>query len=211
MKNKRTQRGPKKPARKSALPQQVRIIGGQWKRSLLPIVSLEGLRPTPDRVRETVFNWMNHLWDGDWAQRQCLDMFAGTGALGFEAASRGVGKVLMVESNGAAWTQLGETKKKLKADQVQIMRGDALRLLQGASSSNLTFDLIFLDPPYQENLLEKSLSACQGMLNDGGYVYVESSHRLADNDELPQFFDAWKIIREDRAGIVYYYLLQRQC
>src|SRR5688572_8341477 len=86
-------------ARRAA--QQVRIIGGQWKRTPLAVVGAEGLRPTPDRVRETVFNWLNHLLDGQWDSVACLDLFAGTGALGFEAASRGAGKVVMVESNMA--------------------------------------------------------------------------------------------------------------
>ena len=75
-------------------PQQVRIIGGVWKRTPLPVINAEGLRPTPDRVRETVFNWLNHLLDGGWQRMACLDLFAGTGALGFEAASRGAAKVV---------------------------------------------------------------------------------------------------------------------
>src|ERR1039458_6802673 len=88
------------------LAHQVRIIGGQWKRTPLPVLDAEGLRPTPDRVRETVFNWLNHLFDGAWGQVACLDLFAGSGALGFEAASRGAARVVMIEANAAAVRQL---------------------------------------------------------------------------------------------------------
>jgi 16S rRNA (guanine966-N2)-methyltransferase len=93
---------------------QVRIIGGQWKRTPLVVLDVQGLRPTPDRVRETVFNWLNHLLDGQWQRIACLDLFAGTGALGFEAASRGAARVTMVESNAAAVRQLEVTKEKLQ-------------------------------------------------------------------------------------------------
>src|SRR3954447_25545124 len=103
---------PKNRARAGA-PHQVRIIGGQWKRTPLAVLDAEGLRPTPDRVRETVFNWLNHLLDGQWTDIACLDLFAGTGALGFEAASRGAARVLMVEANSAAVRQLEATKAKL--------------------------------------------------------------------------------------------------
>ena len=104
---------------------QVRIIGGQWKRTPLPVLDAEGLRPTPDRVRETVFNWLNHLFDGAWGQVRCLDLFAGSGALGFEAASRGAARVVMIEANAAAVRQLQATQEKLRATQVSIVRGDA--------------------------------------------------------------------------------------
>src|SRR5437868_8259418 len=97
-------RARKTPAKRP--PQQVRIIGGQWKRTPLPVLDAEGLRPTPDRVRETLFNWLNHLIDGQWANIACLDLFAGTGALGFEAASRGAAKVVLVEASDLAARQL---------------------------------------------------------------------------------------------------------
>ena len=115
-------RPPAKPVNQG--PQQVRIIGGIWKRTPLPVLNAEGLRPTPDRVRETVFNWLNHLLDGDWQRVACLDLFAGAGALGFEAASRGAAKVVMVEDNPAAVRQLEVVKTKLKAEQVSIQTSD---------------------------------------------------------------------------------------
>src|SRR5437868_2301188 len=110
---------------RARVPHQVRIIGGQWKRTPLAVLDAEGLRPTPDRVRETVFNWINHLLEGTWQHVRCLDLFAGTGALGFEAASRGASQVTMVESNPQAVKQLQAIKAKLKAEQVDILRGDA--------------------------------------------------------------------------------------
>ena len=115
--------------RRSAPPRQVRIIGGQWKRTPLPVIDAEGLRPTPDRVRETLFNWLDHLLDRDWHARRCLDLFAGSGALGFEAASRGAAAVLMVEALPSACKVLQATRDKLNAAQVEIRRSDALPLL----------------------------------------------------------------------------------
>lgn len=190
-------------------PHQVRIIGGQWKRTPLAVLDAEGLRPTPDRVRETVFNWLNHLLDGGWEQARCLDLFAGTGALGFEAASRGAAKVVMVEDNGAAVRQLQVTKEKLKADNVDILRGDAL--VAGSSFASNTargFQVIFLDPPYHQDWLVKILPVCERLLADGGLVYAEAEVPL-DGETPPDWMNGWKVVRADKAGVVFYHLLHR--
>ncbi|MQR00386.1 16S rRNA (guanine(966)-N(2))-methyltransferase RsmD [Glaciimonas soli] len=200
---------PKKPSQ----TRQVRIIGGIWKRTPLAVIDSEGLRPTPDRVRETLFNWLTHLLDGRWSQVRCLDLFAGTGALGFEAASRGATQVLMVEHNTPAVRQLEQTKAKLDAAQVQIQRTDALSALQNAGTQNTRFHLIFLDPPYHLDWLAKTLPLCERLLETGGLVYVEAEFSLAEPDdgaELPGWMDGWQVVRSDKAGMVFYHLLQRQ-
>jgi 16S rRNA (guanine(966)-N(2))-methyltransferase RsmD len=185
-------------------PHQVRIIGGQWKRTPLPVLDAEGLRPTPDRVRETVFNWLNHLFDGNWQRVSSLDLFAGTGVLGFEAASRGAAQVMMVESHLPAVRQLQLTCDKLRATQVEIVRGDALAVAQRLDRR---FQLIFLDPPYQQGWLEKMLPVCRKLLVEGGFVYAESEMSLA-SDTPPSWLDDWEVVRADSAGMVYYHLLQ---
>lgn len=191
---------------------QVRIIGGQWKRTPLAVLNAEGLRPTPDRVRETVFNWLTHLLDGQWERIACLDLFAGTGALGFEAASRGAARVTMVESDAAAVRQLEATKQKLRAEHVGIVRGDAVaianRLAAGSVAENSRFNLIFLDPPYQQNWLEKILPICTGLLKEGGLIYAESEQILS-SEASPDWLDGWEIVRADQAGMVFYHLLRR--
>lgn len=191
---------------------QVRIIGGQWKRTPLPVLDAEGLRPTPDRVRETLFNWLNHLLEGNWNDVACLDLFAGTGALGFEAASRGAARVVMVEQNMQAIRQLEATRTKLNAVQVDIVRGDALSTAQGMTapvySENTRFDVIFLDPPYHQDWLAKMLPLCERLLSDGGLVYAESELPL-DVGAPPDWLAAWKVVRADKAGMVFYHLLQR--
>lgn len=188
--------------------QQVRIIGGQWKRTPLPVLDAEGLRPTPDRVRETVFNWLNHLLDGNWSKVRCLDLFAGTGALGFEAASRGAASVTMVEDNPAAVRQLETIKAKLNAEQVTVRRGDALSVASRAADTASRFELIFLDPPYHHDWLAKMLPLCARLLADGGLVYAESE--LALDGEMPlEWLAGWDVIRADKAGMVFYHLLQR--
>lgn len=192
--------------------QQVRIIGGQWKRTPLSVLDAEGLRPTPDRVRETTFNWLNHLLDGNWNNVRCLDLFAGTGALGFEAASRGASSVTMVEGNPSAVRQLETVKAKLNAEQVTVRRGDALTvatsLASRAADAGSRFDLIFLDPPYHHDWLAKILPLCARLLADGGLVYAESE--LALEGEMPlEWLVGWDVIRADKAGMVFYHLLQR--
>jgi 16S rRNA (guanine(966)-N(2))-methyltransferase RsmD len=211
---------PKKPSNKPAKPakvpvhgpqhaNQVRIIGGQWKRTPLPVLSALGLRPTPDRVRETVFNWINHQRDANWADAQVLDLFAGSGALGFEAASRGAQSVTMIDSNAQVTRQLEEIKLKLKAENVQIMRGDALSVAQSAATRGQKYDLIFLDPPYQQNFLEKTLPLCSKLLKEGGLVYAESGLALEFADgEAPEWLANWEILRADKAGMVFYHLLK---
>ncbi|MGS0740993.1 16S rRNA (guanine(966)-N(2))-methyltransferase RsmD [Glaciimonas sp. GG7] len=208
-------------------PRQVRIIGGKWKRTPLAVIECEGLRPTPDRVRETVFNWLTHIIDGRWSEVRCLDLFAGTGALGFEAASRGAAEVLMIEHNTPAVRQLEATKTKLDASTVQIQRGDAATTLQALagrihpqnSAENVTeyarFNLIFLDPPYHQGWLAKTLPLCERLLTERGLVYVESERALGDAgnaDEIvqPDWMADWEVVRADKAGIVFYHLLQRK-
>lgn len=191
---------------------QVRIIGGQWKRTPLLVLDAEGLRPTPDRVRETLFNWLNHLLDGNWSGIACLDLFAGTGALGFEAASRGAAKVVMVEQNMPAIRQLEATRTKLNAAQVDIVRSDALSAAQAmatrAYSENTRFDVIFLDPPYHQDWLAKMLPLCERLLSDDGLVYAESELPL-DTETPPDWLAAWSVVRADKAGMVFYHLLRR--
>ncbi|HWW68504.1 MAG TPA: 16S rRNA (guanine(966)-N(2))-methyltransferase RsmD [Duganella sp.] len=211
---------PKKPASKAAKPakvpvhgpqhsNQVRIIGGAWKRTPLPVLSAQGLRPTPDRVRETVFNWINHQRDANWADAQVLDLFAGSGALGFEAASRGAKSVMMIDSNVPVVRQLDEIKAKLKADNVQIMRGDALAVAQSAAARGQKFDLIFLDPPYQQEFLERCLPQCTRILNEGGLVYAESGAALEfEPGAAPDWMTQWEVIRADKAGMVFFHLLK---
>jgi 16S rRNA (guanine(966)-N(2))-methyltransferase RsmD len=194
-----------------ATPRQIRIIGGQWKRTVLPVLDAEGLRPTPDRVRETAFNWLNHLLDGSWDEVACLDLFAGTGALGFEAASRGAGRVVMVEQNLSAFAHLEATKARLNAAAVSIARGDALavaqRMIAGRDAGSPRFNVIFLDPPYRRDWLPKMLPICEKLLTEGGLVYAETEAPL-DAEPQPEWMAGWKIVRADKAGMVFYHLLQ---
>lgn len=188
---------------------QVRIIGGGWKRTLLPVVDALGLRPTPDRVRETVFNWINHQLGGDWDAATVLDLYAGSGALGFEAASRGAAAVTMVDSHGPAVRQLEANRDKLEAGNITILRADALVLARDLATRGLRFDVIFLDPPYQQELLSKTLPLCAALLKEGGMVYAEAEAPLAPEAiDAPEWLAGWEVVRADKAGMVYYHLLK---
>jgi 16S rRNA (guanine966-N2)-methyltransferase len=178
-------------------PHKVRIIGGQWKRTPLPVAEAPGLRPTPDRVRETVFNWLTHLL-GDFGERSFLDLFAGTGALGFEAASRGAGRVVLVEKNPLLAKELSATRLKLDAVRCEVLSADAQSVLAGPAPA---FDVIFLDPPFGQDWLPRIWPGVAAKLKPGGLIYVESETRC----EAPP---GWVSIREDKAGAVAYHLLQ---
>ncbi len=192
---------------------QVRIIGGRWKRTLLPVVAALGLRPTPDRVRETVFNWLTHLFDNDWQHLRCLDLFAGSGALGFEAASRGAAAVTMIDAHTPAVRQLETVRDRLGAAEITIVRGDAQALAKSliAEGTQSRFDLVFLDPPYCQGWLEKMLPLCAGLLAHGGYLYVETEAPLGEGESeaTNNWYQGWTVVRADRAGMVFYHLLQR--
>ncbi|MGZ5199442.1 MAG: 16S rRNA (guanine(966)-N(2))-methyltransferase RsmD [Telluria sp.] len=202
----------KKPAhrpRHKGPPQQVRIIGGLWKRTPLPVLDALGLRPTPDRVRETVFNWINHLVDANWAQLDCIDLFAGSGALGFEAASRGARSVTMIDSHSAVVRQLEENRTKLKADNIKLLRADAVAIARDLALRGQRYDLIFLDPPYQQDFLAQTLPLAKNLLKEGGLVYAESGAALPFAEEdMPDWLEGWECVREDKAGMVYYQLLK---
>jgi 16S rRNA (guanine(966)-N(2))-methyltransferase RsmD len=193
-------------------PQQVRIIGGSWKRTQLPVLDALGLRPTPDRVRETVFNWINHQLGGDWNGVDCLDLFAGSGALGFEAASRGAQSVTMIDNFAPAVRQLEVIKDKLKAENVDLLRADALALARDMAARGRRFDVIFLDPPYQQDFLERALPLCVDLLKEGGMVYAESGAPLPfpqeGEGEAPDWLAPWEPVRADKAGMVCYHLLK---
>ncbi|MDB5792964.1 MAG: rsmD [Massilia sp.] len=206
------QKRPPKPqgqhGRPRLAPQQVRIIGGAWKRRLLPVLDALGLRPTPDRVRETVFNWINHQLGGDWEQVDCLDLFAGSGALGFEAASRGARSVTMLDSHGPVARQLEVNKETLKAANVSVLRGDALTVARDMATRGQRYDLIFLDPPYGQDLVAQALPACAQLLKEGGMVFVEAECALPVGDDAPDWLAPWEQLRADKAGMVFYHLLK---
>jgi 16S rRNA (guanine(966)-N(2))-methyltransferase RsmD len=183
-------------------PQKVRIIGGQWKRTPLPVPEVEGLRPSPDRVRETLFNWLQHLLP-DFSPLRGLDLFAGTGALGFELASRGARSVLLLESNARALEALRATRTRLAADAVEMRAGDALAV--AATLPTAAFDVIFVDPPFDAGLQEVALRAARRLLADGGLIYLEAPAPLTP-DEAAQA--GLEVVRAGRAGQVSFHLLR---
>lgn len=172
----------------------LRLIGGQWRGRVLRFPSVPGLRPTPDRVRETVFNWLGQRLDG----MSCLDLFAGSGALGLEAASRGATRVVMIERDMLAATALEAHVRALDATMVRVIRADALNWIRGAEDS---FDLIFLDPPFASDLLPLALAQAATVLAPEGTIYAEFNKRPA--------FDGWHVVREGRAGQTCQVLLRR--
>jgi len=182
------------------LPREVRIIGGAWKRSKLPVGAGEGLRPTPDRVRETLFNWLGQDLSG-W---RCLDAFAGSGALGFEAASRGADAVVLVERDRHLARALGEVKARLSADQVRIENADAIAWMARCPADS--FELVFLDPPFGSPLAGPALDAAARVVVPDGYVYLEAPQGLAPEDAESR---GLAIHRQSRAGSVHFHLLGR--
>ena len=202
----------KVPVHRAPPPQQVRIIGGTWKRTPLPVLDALGLRPTPDRVRETVFNWIDHLWGRSWAGAACLDLFAGSGALGFEAASRGAQSVTMIDAHTPVVRQLEAVKAKLKADNVTVLRADAVASAQNFALRGQRFKLVFLDPPYHQDLLARTLPLCAGLLEEGGLVYAEAGAPLPfapeDGSPVPDWLAPWEQVRADKAGVVFFHLLK---
>jgi len=187
-------------ARSSAFPREVRIIGGVWKRSKLPVADRPGLRPTPDRVRETVFNWLGQSLDG-W---RCVDAFAGSGALGFEAASRGAAEVVLVERDAALVASLDAVRQRLGAQNVRVERADALQWLARAAARSV--DLVFLDPPFDSDLLVPALAAAATIVGDGGFVYVEAPAAVGSAAAAALGLAPH---RDGRAGAVHFQLLRR--
>lgn len=177
----------------------VRIVGGDYRRTLIPVIDAQGLRPTPDRVRETLFNWLRHFWDGQFADKRVLDAFAGTGALGFEAASRGVGHVQMVESNPAAIAALRVLRDRLGAGHVRIHSGKAELVMQRLN--DVPFDLVMLDPPFGQDWLPRLWPLLPNAVADHGLIYVESETPVTP----PASFE---ILRQSRAGSVHFCLLR---
>jgi 16S rRNA (guanine966-N2)-methyltransferase len=175
---------------------RVRIIGGEWRSRLVRFLPAEGLRPTPDRVRETLFNWLGQRLDG----LRCIDLFAGSGALGFEALSRGAASVVMIERDRGVAEQLRRSARDLGASGARVVHGDALQYL---ARDDEVFELAFVDPPYASALAPKAMKALHPRLASAARVYVESSTRL----DAPQ--DLWRVLREDRAGAVRYALYER--
>jgi 16S rRNA (guanine966-N2)-methyltransferase len=182
----------------SGPPREVRIIGGLWKRSKLPVADRPGLRPTPDRVRETLFNWLGQTLDG-W---RCLDAFAGTGALGFEAASRGAAEVVLLERDPALVAQLAASKARLGAAAVRIERSDALQWMARAAPD--AFELVLLDPPFDAPLALPALVAAARIVAPGGFFYVEAPQAIEPAHAAG--LEPW---RASRAGKVHFQLFRR--
>ncbi len=189
------------PARgPAALPHEVRIIGGRWKRCKLPVANRPGLRPTPDRVRETLFNWLGQNLSG-W---RCLDVFAGSGALGFEAASRDAAEVVLVERDPHLARSLRESKERLKVDVLKVECADALAWMKRCAPQ--AFELVFIDPPFDAELTFPALAAAARVVVIGGFVYLEAMRAFDDAGLMTL---GLKLHRHARAGAVHFHLLQR--
>lgn len=172
----------------------VRINAGVWRSRLLKFPDAAGLRPTPERVRQTVFNWLGQ----DLTGKVCLDLFAGTGVMGFEALSRNAKHVTMVEYAKPVAIMLKQNQGLLKAENCEILNTDAMQFL---ASSDQAFDLIFCDPPYQKQWMEKLLPIMGAHLSEHGILYAEAEYPLQTNEQ-------WEVVKHGKAGNVYYHLLK---
>lgn len=179
---------------------EIRIIGGQWKRTRLAVPDKPGLRPTPDRVRETLFNWLGQSLEA-WS---CVDAFAGTGALGLEAASRGAAPVQLLEQDADLVKSLHATVQRLKAsDQVSVRRTDGVATLRSMPAASV--DLVLLDPPFESKLFESALKAARPCLRPAGWLYLEA-HESWDEARLAPL--GYALYRHLKAGAVHAHLLQ---
>ncbi len=177
---------------------EVRIIGGTWGSRRIAFPDAQGLRPTPDRIRETLFNWLGQDLNGF----RCLDLYAGSGALGFEALSRGAIRVIFVERSSVVARALEENAARLQADSAVIFRADALEFLRrNVPSAPERFDLIFLDPPFETGVPAEVMELLPAQLAPGGQVYLES-------DRAPDWPAPWLVEKSGRAGQVHYQLLR---
>ena len=174
---------------------EVRIVGGEWRSRRIRFVPRDGLRPSPDRVRETLFNWLGQ----DLTGLACLDLFAGSGALGFEAASRGASRVVMVENDRRAFDALVTNRAALQAGQVELIRTDALEFLRCDKG---LYDVIFVDPPFGAGYRPRLVPLLPPRMAASAWVYFESGER-------PDWPEDWEVYREGRAGQVTYQLLKR--
>ncbi|MDR2261483.1 MAG: 16S rRNA (guanine(966)-N(2))-methyltransferase RsmD [Azoarcus sp.] len=175
---------------------RVRIIGGTWRSRLIAIpAGVPGLRPTPDRVRETLFNWLGQNLAG----LACLDLFAGTGALGLEAASRGAAPVTLVERDARACAALRRSAATLLAAQVEIIHGDAVDFL---GSTRQVFDVAFVDPPYRQDWIGRVMPLLDRIMRPESRIYAEAAAPLAESA-------GWRVVRQGRAGQVHFHLMER--
>ncbi len=198
---------PRPPAQKTvkkttapARPHEVRIIGGQWKRTKLPVADKPGLRPTPDRVRETLFNWLGQDLTG-W---RCLDMFAGSGALGLEAASRGAAEVHLFETDAALVARLQQLKTRLDAASLHVTRGDGVALAGRLPAGSI--DLVLLDPPFDANHYTAAVDAALRVMTPAGRLYLEAPERWNADRLAGQGLAS---LRHLKAGAVHAHLLAR--
>ena len=177
----------------------VRIIAGAWRRRVLHFPDALGLRPTPDRVRETLFNWLGQDLSG-W---NCLDLFAGSGALGFEAASRGAERVVLVDAAAKVVAALADNARQIGIEsRLEIVRADAVKFASSLRSAGARFDLVFLDPPYRQGWLDRLAPLLSDLLTADGALYVEAECALESCGD-------WRTERSGRAGQVFYHLMRR--
>ncbi|MFA0441603.1 16S rRNA (guanine(966)-N(2))-methyltransferase RsmD [Vibrio sp. 10N.286.49.C2] len=188
------------PSQKSAPTGSVRIISGLWRGRKLPVHDAEGLRPTTDRVKETVFNWLAQ----DVPHSDVLDVFAGSGSLGFEAASRQAKQVQMIELNVKAYQQLVSNTALLKAENIQTHNTSALTFL---AQTGTPHDLVFIDPPFRQGLLPETVALLEqnGWLSENALIYIETEKELT-LDAIPE---SWDLLKEKTAGQVCYRLFER--
>jgi 16S rRNA (guanine(966)-N(2))-methyltransferase RsmD len=201
-----TRKAPGFVRRQSTQTHEIRIIGGHWKRIKLKVADRPGLRPTPDRVRETLFNWLGQNLSG----MVCVDAFAGTGALGFEAASRGAREVLLVEQDASLVVQLQKVQTQLQTlvlpepvtQTLRIQRGEGVAALRQLASASQ--NVIFLDPPFDGNLYEQALRAASRALAPNGSIYLEAPKCWTDADLAPF---GLQVSRHLKAGVVHAHVL----
>lgn len=173
---------------------RIRITGGEWRSRLIQVLDAQGLRPTPDRVRETLFNWLGQDLSG-W---RCLDLFAGSGVLGIECASRGAAEVVLVERDQGAFARLKQNAALFACERLGLQRADALEF---ATKSGLTFDLVLLDPPYRQGWLERVAPLLPALAQPGMRVYAEAEYRI-------ESLGNWRTVKRGQAGQVFYHLLE---
>lgn len=179
---------------------KIRITGGAWRSRLIQVADAPGLRPTPDRVRETLFNWLGQDLSG-W---RCLDLFAGSGILGFECASRGAEKVVLVERDQSVFARLRQNAALFASARLRLERADALEFAARAGRSSDPFDLydlVLLDPPYRQGWLDKVAPLLRALARPGMRVYAEAEHRI-------ETLGDWHVVKRGQAGQVFYHLLE---